>query len=91
MREVGRGALGVVYEAIQEPLGRRVALKVLSTPASFQPSHVERFRREAQTAGRLHHTNIVPIYGTGESDGLHYYAMQFIEGENVLRQHHVAH
>src|SRR5262245_64529023 len=81
--------MGVVYEAVQESLGRHVALKVLPFHAALAPSHLERFRREAQAAARLHHTNIVPVFGVGEHEGLHYYAMQFIQGlglDCVLRE-----
>src|SRR5947207_15570526 len=66
LREIGRGGMGVVYEAVQESLGRHVALKVLPGGALGGPSHLERFKREARAAGRLHHTNIVPVFGTGE-------------------------
>src|SRR5262245_25874693 len=83
LREVGRGGMGVVYEAVQESLGRHVALKVLPGGALGGPTHLERFRREARAAGRLHHTNIVPVFGTGECDGVHYYAMQFIPGQGL--------
>ena len=78
VREIGRGGMGVVYEAEQESLGRRVAVKVL--PPLRDPKRVHRFEREARTAARLHHTNIVPIFGVGEHDGWHYYVMQFIRG-----------
>jgi WD40 repeat protein/serine/threonine protein kinase len=89
LREVGRGGMGVVYEAVQESLGRHVALKVL--PAQNWKSSVplERFRREARAVAQLHHTNIVPVFGVGECDGVHYYAMQFIHGQsldNVLHE-----
>src|SRR5262249_22812787 len=80
LREVGRGGMGVVYEAEQESLGRHVALKVLPGHALLDPRHLRRFRREARAAARLHHTNIVPVFGVGEQDGLHYYVMQFIPG-----------
>jgi serine/threonine-protein kinase len=80
LREVGRGGMGIVYEAEQESLNRHVALKVLVTHAVLDPRHLERFRREARAAARLHHTNIVPVHGVGEQDGLHYYVMQFIQG-----------
>ncbi len=83
LREVGRGGMGVVYEAEQESLGRHVALKVLPSSALLNPTYLARFRREAQAAGRLHHTNIVPVFGVGECDGVHYYAMQFIHGEGL--------
>jgi serine/threonine-protein kinase len=80
LREVGRGGMGVVYEAEQESLGRRVALKVLTAHHLPDPAHLRRFEREARAAARLHHTNIVPVFGVGEQDGLHYYVMQFIQG-----------
>jgi WD40 repeat protein len=80
LREVGRGGMGVVYEAEQESLGRHVALKVLPAQALLDPKHVQRFHREARAAARLHHTNIVPVFGVGADGGLHYYVMQFIHG-----------
>jgi eukaryotic-like serine/threonine-protein kinase len=80
LREVGRGGMGVVYEAEQLSLGRRVALKVLPAHALLDRRHLLRFQREARAAARLHHTNIVPVHGVGECDGLHYYVMQFIRG-----------
>jgi serine/threonine-protein kinase len=80
VREIGRGGMGVVYEAEQESLGRRVALKVLAPGAAAHPTHVERFQREARAAARLHHTNIVPVFAVGEEDGTQYYVMQYIEG-----------
>jgi len=83
IREVGRGGMGVVYEAIQTSLNRRVALKVLPPGALLAENALERFAREASTSGRLHHTNIVPIYAVGEEQGIHYYAMQFIEGRSL--------
>jgi urea transport system substrate-binding protein len=80
LREVGRGGMGIVYEAVQVSLDRRVALKILPLHASQEGKALEHFQREARSAGRLHHPNIVPIYAVGEQDGLHYYAMQFIQG-----------
>ena len=81
VREIGHGGMGVVYEAEQKSLGRHVALKVLS-PATFDsPKSIRRFRREAETVARLHHTNIVPVFGVGDEKGLHYYVMQLIDGE----------
>jgi serine/threonine protein kinase/WD40 repeat protein/Flp pilus assembly protein TadD len=80
LREVGRGGMGVVYEAQQLSLGRHVAIKVLPTHALLDPRQLGRFQREARSAARLHHTNIVPVFGVGEQDGLHYYVMQFIKG-----------
>jgi serine/threonine protein kinase len=83
LREVGRGGMGIVYEAEQESLGRHVALKVLPGPALLDPRHLVRFRREARAAAKLHHTNIVPVFGVGEQDELHYYVMQFIPGQGL--------
>jgi serine/threonine protein kinase len=80
VREIGRGGMGVVYEAEQESLGRRVALKVLARGAPADARHVERFQREARAAARLHHTNIVPVFAVGQEGGTHYYVMQYIEG-----------
>src|SRR5262249_42151076 len=80
LREVGRGGMGIVYEAEQESLGRRVALKVLPSHSLLDPKHQRRFQREARAAARMHHTNIVPVYGVGEQDGMFYYVMQFIHG-----------
>jgi serine/threonine protein kinase/WD40 repeat protein/tetratricopeptide (TPR) repeat protein len=83
LRQVGHGGMGVVYEAEQETLGRHVALKVLPRQALLKATYLERFRREAKAAAKLHHTNIVPVFGVGECDGTHYYAMQFIPGEGL--------
>jgi eukaryotic-like serine/threonine-protein kinase len=85
LREVGRGGMGVVYEAVQQSLGRHVALKVLPRHSLLDPKKLQRFRREAQAAAHLHHTNIVPVFGVGEQDGLHYYVMQFIDGQGLDR------
>jgi WD40 repeat protein/serine/threonine protein kinase len=83
LREIGRGGMGVVYEAEQESLGRRVALKVLAAGALADPQQVRRFEREAKAAARLHHTNIVPVFGVGRQDGHHYFVMQFIPGTGL--------
>jgi serine/threonine protein kinase/WD40 repeat protein len=80
LREIGRGGMGIVYEAEQQSLNRRVALKVLAAQVAHTPQQVQRFLREARAAAQLHHTNIVPVFGIGEYNGLHYYAMQFING-----------
>ncbi|HEV3084274.1 MAG TPA: protein kinase [Gemmataceae bacterium] len=85
LREIGRGGMGIVYEAEQISLGRHVALKVLPAGSLANSTYLERFRREAKAAARLHHTNIVPVFGVGEGDGVHYYAMQFIHGEGLDR------
>jgi len=80
LAEIGRGGMGIVYEAVQESLGRRVAVKVLPKQFLLDEKRLQRFRREARTAAKLHHTNIVPILGVGEHDGYHYYVMQYIRG-----------
>ena len=80
IREVGHGGMGIVYEAEQVSLGRHVALKVLPFKALADAKHRRRFEREARAAAKLHHTNIVPVFGVGEHDGLPYYVMQFIQG-----------
>src|SRR5262249_17765054 len=93
LREVGRGGMGVVYEARQVSLGRRVALKVLPFAATLDPRQLQRFWMEAQAAAILHHAHVVPVYSVGSERGVHYYAMQFIEGQNLaalikdLRRH----
>lgn len=89
LRELGRGGMGVVYEARQRSLNRLVALKVLSSGLGLSERAITRFRREAEAAAKLHHTNIVPIYATGAEHGTHYYAMELIDGpslEQVIRQ-----
>jgi serine/threonine protein kinase len=83
IREVGRGAMGIVYEAEQISLGRRVALKVLPFAATMDPRQLQRFHNEARAAAGLHHTNIVPVYAVGCERGVHYYAMQFIDGRTL--------
>jgi serine/threonine protein kinase len=83
LREIGRGGMGVVYEAVQLSLGRRVAVKVLPFAATLDARHLQRFRNEAQAAAQLHHTNIVPVYAVGCERSVHYYAMQFIEGQSL--------
>jgi serine/threonine protein kinase len=83
MREIGRGGMGVVYEARQISLNRRVALKVLPPGLGLTQQAITRFEREARAAAKLHHTNIVPVYATGEDAGCHYYAMELIEGKSL--------
>lgn len=83
VREIGRGGMGAVYEAEQISLGRRVALKVLRFGTVSDLEAIDRFRREAETVARLHHTNIVPIFAVGAAQGVNYYAMQFIEGKSL--------
>ncbi len=83
LREVGRGGMGVVYEAEQVSLARRVALKVLPDHVAADRKALERFRREAKAAARLHHTNIVPVFEVGRECGVAFYAMQFIQGQGL--------
>ena len=82
----GRGGMGIVYEAIQTALDRKVALKVLpAILATATPDAVTRFRREATAAAKLHHTNIIPIYDYGQSPDGYYYGMELIDGEPLDR------
>ncbi|TWU12566.1 Serine/threonine-protein kinase PrkC [Symmachiella macrocystis] len=82
-REIGRGGMGVVYEAMQVSLGRRVALKVLPFAAVLDKRQLQRFKNEAQAAAALHHPHIVPVFAVGCERGVHYYAMQYIEGRDL--------
>ncbi|MGQ0637728.1 MAG: serine/threonine protein kinase [Planctomycetaceae bacterium] len=89
LKELGRGGMGIVYEAVQLSLGRRVALKVLPFASTFDARQLQRFKNEAQAAALLHHTHIVPIHAVGCERGVHFYAMQLIEGQSlavVIRQ-----
>jgi hypothetical protein len=83
LRVIGEGGMGVVYEAEHESLTNRVALKVMHARFRADGSHLRRFRREARSAARLHHTNIVPVFDFGEQDGICYYAMQYIAGHSL--------
>jgi serine/threonine protein kinase len=83
LREIGRGGMGIVYEAEQQSLGRRVALKVLPPHTLRDPQRLLRFRREAKAAARLHHTNIVPVFGVSNHEETHYYVMQLIQGQGL--------
>ena len=83
LRPIGRGGMGIVYEAEQVSLQRQVALKVLPFAAALDQQQLQRFKTEAQAAAHLHHTNIVPVFSVGCERGVHYYAMQFIEGQTL--------
>lgn len=85
VREIGRGGMGLVYEAEELSLCRRVALKVLPFAAVLDQRQITRFRNEAQAAAGLHHTNIVPVFAIGQERGVHYYAMQYIEGRSLAQ------
>jgi hypothetical protein len=80
LRELGRGGMGIVYEAEHESLRVRVALKIRHPRFRADRDSLRRFEREARSAARLHHTNIVPVFDFGEQDGICYYAMQYIVG-----------
>jgi serine/threonine protein kinase/WD40 repeat protein len=83
VREIGRGGMGVVYEAEQLSLSRRVALKVLPFASTLDPRQLQRFKNEAHAAAQLHHTHIVPVYATGCERSVHFYAMEFIDGKTL--------
>ncbi len=88
VRELGRGGMGIVLEAVHESLGRRVAIKVLPDRLVNNEKSVERFTREARAAAILHHNNIVSVFGVGHSDGCYYYVMEYIDGcglDQVIR------
>jgi serine/threonine protein kinase/WD40 repeat protein len=85
LREIGRGGMGIVYEAEQISLGRRVALKILPQSFAKNDKAVERFKRESRSAAQLHHTNIVPVFEVGQEGDLCYYSMQFIQGQGLDR------
>ncbi len=79
-REIGRGGMGVVYEATQDSLKRKVAIKLLPMASLLDGQQIARFRNEAHAAGLLQHPHIVPVYHVGVENGIHYYAMQLIDG-----------
>ena len=83
VREIGRGGMGLVFEAHQESLDRRVALKLLPDSARFDTRRLKRFEQEAMAAAQLHHTNIVPVFGIGKHRETSYFVMQYIEGQTI--------
>jgi eukaryotic-like serine/threonine-protein kinase len=83
VREIGRGGMGVVYEAWQVSLRRRVALKVLPFTSGNDAKQIGRFKNEAQAAAQVQHPNIVPVFAVGEENGVHYYVMQLVEGQSL--------
>lgn len=95
--ELGRGGMGIVYEAEQLSLGRRVALKTLPSAALLDPRQLQRFQNEARAAATLEHPNIVSVYAVGIERGVHYYTMRYIDGRNLaqiigeIRQRHASH
>jgi tetratricopeptide (TPR) repeat protein len=90
VREIGRGGMGVVYEAEQVTPCRKVALKVLPISSATDPRQIERFRIEGQAAAALDHPHIVPVFEIGCEDGVHFYAMQFIDGYSLAALIHGA-
>lgn len=91
VREIGCGGMGVVYEGEQISMDRRVALKVLPFAALLDPKHLQRFKNEARAAGSLDHPNIVGVYSVGCERGVHYYAMQYVEGQTLAQVIHQLH
>jgi len=83
IREIGRGGMGIVYEAKQEPPGRCVAIKVLPKRLLPDPKYLRWFQREARITASLHHPNIVRLFGAGQQDGVHYYVMQYVDGVSL--------
>ena len=89
LRELGRGGVGVVHAALQLPLARQVALKLLAAPLVFHPQAVARFRREAELLARLQHPHIVPVFDAGVVDGVPYHAMELVDGCGLHEVVHV--
>src|SRR4026209_3012750 len=88
-REIGRGGMGIVYLARDRRLKRQVAIKLLPPELAFRSEIRSRFLREAETAAQLSHPNIVPIYSVDEREGLVYFVMAYVDGENLaVRLHH---
>ncbi|MEK7413449.1 MAG: serine/threonine-protein kinase [Planctomycetota bacterium] len=83
VRRLGAGALGVVYEAEQKSVGRRIALKMLSSRAASQPEVVARFQREAKLSAAIQHPNVVAVYDCGMDRGVHYLVMEFVDGDTL--------
>lgn len=90
VREIGRGGMGIVYEASHPKLSRKMAIKVLTPAQAGKTTLQERFAREAETASRLSHPNIVPLFDFGEADGQSFLVMPFVEGrslDEILNEH----
>jgi hypothetical protein len=81
LAELGRGSMGVVYEAFQEDLKRKVALKILPANITLDAKQVRRFHREAESVARLRHDNVIQIYEVGQIDATHYFAMELVDGK----------
>ena len=85
LQEIGRGGMGMVFEAEQQSMGRRVALKMLPFASMLDPTRLVRFKNEIRAAGTLDHEHIVSIYSVGEERGIHYYTMQLVHGQSVAQ------
>src|SRR5262245_48551241 len=85
VRELGRGAFGIVYQAVDSSLDRDVAIKVLNEKALDSPTAVERFLREAQVMARMHHAHIVPVFQLGKHGTSPYIASLFIKGQTLAQ------
>src|SRR6186713_3627907 len=83
LEKLGEGGQGTVYKAIDSKLGRTVVIKVLPAELTAKEANLKRFEREARLASALDHPNICTIFDMDETDGLHYIAMQYVEGKNV--------
>ncbi len=83
VRLVGRGGMGVVYEAVEEALGRTVALKLVAPERAGEPGFRERFIAESRLAAAIDHPNVLPVFGAGEADGVLYLAMRFVDGPDL--------
>lgn len=82
-RIIGRGGMGIVYEALDTTLERQVALKILPQAAHLDPLRAKRFRNESRVAAQLSHPNIIPVFAVGEADGVSYFAMHLVDGRNL--------
>ena len=90
VRVIGRGGMGMVYQAIDPTIGRMVAIKRVTAVLSDDPELLKRFYREAKSTGQLQHPNIVTLYGLGDQDGVPYLVMEYLEGdslEKIIREH----
>ena len=83
VREVGRGGMGVVYEAVEESLGRTVALKLVAPERAGEPGFRERFIAESRLAASIDHPNVLPVFGAGESDGTLWLSMRLVDGSDL--------
>jgi len=86
VRKIGQGGMGAVYEALQTKLNRQVALKILPKKSTQDRGFLERFYREAQAAAALNHPNIIQVYDIAEDKGHHFFAMEFVDGENLMQR-----